>query len=119
MLTDKTAQTVACMLLLMLLHGLCCGEDSRSRKYDIVVMRQHLLKCGRMTAFPSSYRENGPIVATTMIKVHEVLLPIIRFWSNDPNDAVLAKNGSTRNVTPLFPKRPGGLKIKSFPRKGT
>ena len=33
----------------------------------------------------------------------EVLLPIARFWSN----AVLAKNGFTRNVTPLYPERPG------------
>eukprot|EP00731_Ephydatia_muelleri_P009172 Em0004g1510a len=52
--------------------GLCCGEEVCSRKYDMMVMRQHLLKClesGRMTAFPSSYRENGPIVANKMIKV--------------------------------------------------
>ena len=73
MLTNRqTAQTVACMLLLMLLVYVACGEDVCSGKYDMVVMRQHLLKClesGRMTAFPSSYRENGPSVANKMIIV--------------------------------------------------
>ena len=52
--------------------GLCCGEDVCSRKYNMMVMRQHLLKClesGRMTAFPSSDRENHHIVANKMIKV--------------------------------------------------
>eukprot|EP00731_Ephydatia_muelleri_P007459 Em0003g1707a len=51
--------------------GLCCGEEVCSRKYDMMVMRQHLLKClesGRMTAFPSSDRENHHIVANKMIK---------------------------------------------------
>ena len=68
----QTAQTVACMLLLMLLVYVACGEDVCSGKCDMVVMRQHLLKClesGKMTAFPSSYRENGPIVANKMIIV--------------------------------------------------
>ena len=51
--------------------GLCCGAD---RKYDMVVLRQHLLKClesGRITEFPSSDRENSRtcIVGNKMIKV--------------------------------------------------
>ena len=41
--------------------GLCCGADICSTKYDMVVMRQHLLEClksERMTEFPSSDRKN-------------------------------------------------------------
>ena len=54
--------------------GLCCGIDICSIKYDVVVMRQHLLTClesGRMTEFPSSDRENSRtcIVSNKMIKV--------------------------------------------------
>ena len=71
MLTNRPkAQTVACMPLLMLLGY--AVVKMYVPKYDMMVMRQHLLKClesGRMTAFPSSDRENHHIVANKMIKV--------------------------------------------------
>ena len=42
---------------------LCRDEDVCFRKYDTVLMRQHLSKCRRITVFPSSDRSSSHVVA--------------------------------------------------------
>ena len=55
------------------------------RKYDTVLMRQHLSKClesRRLTAFPGSDRPSSHVIAKKEHK-HEVLLPNAGCWIDD------------------------------------
>ena len=92
MLTNRPINSSDCGLYaIAYATGLCCGEDVCSRKYDMMVMRQHLLKClksGRMAAFPSSDRENHHIVANKMIKV--------RYYCLLPDSAVMIQCSSCK-----------------------
>ena len=90
--------------------GLCCGADIYSIKYDVVVMRQHLLTClesGRMTEFPSSGRENSRtcIVSNKMIKV--------RCYCRLPDSGVMIQCSSCKEWfhkkcdSSIYSERPG------------
>ena len=80
---------------------LCCDEDVCFRKYDTVTsVLSKCLESRRITAFPSG-RSSSHVVAKKCINV--------RCYCRMPDAGVMipAMNGSTRNVTCQFLKKPG------------
>ena len=81
---------------------LCCDEDVCFRKYDTVT--SVLSKCfesRKITAFPSLDRSSSHVVAKKCINVRcYCRMP-------DAGGMIPATNGSTRNVTCQFLKKPG------------
>ena len=89
---------------------LCCDEDVCYRKYDAVLMCQHLSKClesRRLTAFPGSDRPSSHVIAKRSINV--------RCYCRMPNAGLIIQCNSCKEwfhdkYDISIPKKPGMIK---------